>query len=95
MFKATARRLYQLVGKTKLSDLPAEWQATVGHVLDTEETTDAKFKNAEIRGAKPHRSFDDPEDKQDVISVRIKDGELKTFRRLHIHQDGSVNRIEV
>lgn len=39
MFKATARRLYQLVGKTKLSDLPAEWQTTVGHVLDTEETT--------------------------------------------------------
>ncbi|KAL4938852.1 hypothetical protein BDV06DRAFT_214764 [Aspergillus oleicola] len=74
MFKATARRLYQLVGKTKLSDLPAE---------------------SHCRGAKPHRSFDDPEDKQDVISVRIKDGELKTFRRLHIHQDGSVNRIEV
>lgn len=78
-----------------MNDPPTEWQATVIHVLDTEETTDPKFKNAEIRGAKPHRSYDDPEDKQDVISVRIKDGELKTFRRLHIHQDGSVNRTEV
>ncbi|KAL4813555.1 hypothetical protein BDW67DRAFT_106427 [Aspergillus spinulosporus] len=95
MFKATARHLYQIIGKTKLSDLPVEWQATVSNVLDTEETTDAKFKNAEIRGSKPHPSHDDPEDKQDVISVRIKDSELKTLRRLHIHEDGSVKRIEV
>lgn len=39
MFKTTAHRFYQLVGKTKLNDPPTEWQATVIHVLDTEETT--------------------------------------------------------
>lgn len=43
MFKATAHRFYQLVGKTKLNDLPAEWQTTVGHVLDTETTVSNLF----------------------------------------------------
>ena len=35
--QATARRLYQLVGRTKLTDLPAEWQGPVSQVLDAEE----------------------------------------------------------
>lgn len=47
------------------------------------------------RGSKPHASHDDPTDPKDVVSVRIKDDGLKTFRRLHIHQDGSVKRIDV
>ncbi|PYI02370.1 hypothetical protein BO78DRAFT_454160 [Aspergillus sclerotiicarbonarius CBS 121057] len=95
MFQATTRRLYQLIGKTKLTDLPPEWVSPVYDVLESEENADPNFKNAEIRGAKPHPSHDDPTDKQDVISVRIKDDELKTLRRLHIHQDGSVNRVDV
>ncbi|PLB47702.1 hypothetical protein P170DRAFT_476382 [Aspergillus steynii IBT 23096] len=95
MFQGTSRRLYQVIGNTKLSDLPPEWRAPVSDVLENEEKADPSFKNVEIRGSKPHPFRDDPDDKQDVISVRIKDGELKTFRRLHIHQDGSVNRVEV
>ncbi|PYH38050.1 uncharacterized protein BO87DRAFT_455648 [Aspergillus neoniger CBS 115656] len=95
MFKATARSLYQLIGKTRLGDLPPEWQAPVGQVLDAEEKSDPRFKNAEIRGSKPHASHDDPTNPKEVVSVRIKDDGLKTFRRLHIHQDGSVKRIDV
>jgi hypothetical protein len=37
MFQSTARRLYQLIGKTKLTDLPPEWQTPVSQVLDAEE----------------------------------------------------------
>jgi hypothetical protein len=37
MFKSTAQRLYKIVGKTKLSDLPPEWQAPVSQFLDAEE----------------------------------------------------------
>ncbi|KMK55498.1 hypothetical protein Y699_09507 [Aspergillus fumigatus Z5] len=92
MFQSTARRLYQLIGKTKLTDLPPEWQTPVSQVLDAEEKADPDFKNVEIR---PHPSHDDPSDKEDVISVRLKDGDNKTMRRLHIHKDGSVKKINV
>jgi hypothetical protein len=37
MFKSTAQRLYKIVGKTKLNDLPPEWQAPVSQFLDAEE----------------------------------------------------------
>jgi hypothetical protein len=49
----------------------------------------------DFRGSRPHPSHDDPSDKEDVISVRLKDGDNKTMRRLHIHQDGSVKKINV
>jgi hypothetical protein len=49
----------------------------------------------DFRGSRPHPSHDDPSDKEDVISVRFKDGDNKTMRRLHIHQDGSVKKINV
>jgi hypothetical protein len=39
MFQSTARRLYQLIGKTKLTDLPLEWQGPVSQVLAEEEKT--------------------------------------------------------
>ncbi|GFF98175.1 hypothetical protein IFM53868_09675 [Aspergillus udagawae] len=95
MFQSTTRRLYQLIGKTKLTDLPLEWQGPVSQVLAEEETADPNFKNVEIRGSRPNPSHDDPSDKEDVISVRLKDADNKTMRRLHIHQDGSVKKLEV
>ncbi|KAB8256811.1 hypothetical protein BDV32DRAFT_128514 [Aspergillus pseudonomiae] len=93
MFQSTARRFYQIIGKTKLTDLPLEWQAPVSQFLDAEEKADPEFKNAEIRGSRPHLSHDDPSDKEDVISVRLKDADNKTMRRIHIHQDGSAKKI--
>ncbi|KAJ5184186.1 hypothetical protein N7492_001802 [Penicillium capsulatum] len=95
MFKATTARLYQLVGKTKLNDLPFEWRSPVSGYLDGEEKADPNFKNAEIRGSKPHPSHDDPDDNQDVVSIRLKDGDMKTIRRVHVHLDGSVKKINV
>lgn len=37
MFASTARRLLQVVGGTKLIDLPKEWQAPVEKVLSDQE----------------------------------------------------------
>lgn len=37
MFKPTMRCLYQIIGKTKLSDLSSEWIAPVTSCLDAEE----------------------------------------------------------
>ncbi|RAL03697.1 uncharacterized protein BO80DRAFT_442279 [Aspergillus ibericus CBS 121593] len=97
---ATTRRLYQLIGKTNITDIPPEWVSPAYDVLEMEENApmksnqDPNFKNAEIRGSEPHYSHDDPTDDQEVISVRIKDEKMKTLRRLHIHKDGSVKRVD-
>jgi hypothetical protein len=37
MFKPTKQRLYQLVGKTKLKDLPPTWQNPVDGAIKQEE----------------------------------------------------------
>lgn len=47
------------------------------------------------RGSKPHLSHDDPNDTEEVISVRLKDGDNKTMQRAHVHLDGSANKISV
>ena len=47
------------------------------------------------RGSKPHPSHDDPNDPEDVVSLRLKDAESKTIRRAHVHLDGSVKKIDV
>ena len=39
MFSSTARRFLQLIGGTKLTDLPKEWQAPVERVLSEQEAT--------------------------------------------------------
>lgn len=93
MFKQTKQRLYQFIGKVKLSDLPTAWQNPVDSVLLNQEQADPDFKFAEIRGSQPHLSHDDPTDKKEVISVRLKNGEVKTIQRIHIHQDGSVRKM--
>ncbi|PYI02932.1 hypothetical protein BO78DRAFT_350731 [Aspergillus sclerotiicarbonarius CBS 121057] len=92
MFKQTAQRLYQLIGKTKLEDLPTGWQAPIDHALREQEQANPDFKCAEIRGSKPHPSHDDPSDPEDVISVRLKNDEMKTIDRIHVHKDGTVRR---
>lgn len=37
MFKQTTQRLYQLLGKTKLEDLPPSWQGPMDRVLQRQE----------------------------------------------------------
>ncbi|KAJ5203001.1 hypothetical protein N7449_005080 [Penicillium cf. viridicatum] len=48
----------------------------------------------DYRGSQPHLSHDDPSDKEDVISIRLKDGDNKTLQRAHVHVDGSTNKIQ-
>ncbi|KAJ5883458.1 uncharacterized protein N7473_010344 [Penicillium subrubescens] len=92
MFKQTTQRLYQFLGKTKLEDLPPSWQGPMDRVLKSEEQKNPNFKFAEIRGSSPHRSYDDPSDPDDVLSVRLKNEDKKTIDRIHVHQDESVRR---
>ena len=47
------------------------------------------------RGSNPHPLHDDPDDKEDVVSVRLNDGNNKTMRRVHVHLDGSAKKINV
>ncbi|KAK1146876.1 hypothetical protein N8T08_002202 [Aspergillus melleus] len=49
MFKQTTQRLYKLLGKTKLEDLPPAWQGPMDRVLNQQEQADPNFKFAEIR----------------------------------------------
>ncbi|OGM43842.1 hypothetical protein ABOM_007551 [Aspergillus bombycis] len=37
MFKQTAQRLYKLIGKTRLEDLPVSWQGPIDQVLQQQE----------------------------------------------------------
>jgi hypothetical protein len=48
MFQSTTRRLYQLIGKTKLTDLPPEWQAPVSQVLEAEEKAVSDSSNYDL-----------------------------------------------
>ncbi|KAI1829066.1 hypothetical protein NUH16_011041 [Penicillium rubens] len=92
MFKQTTQRLYKLIGKTKLEDLPVTWQGPMDQVLQQQEKANPNFKCAEIRGSNPHPSHDDPSDPDDVLSVRLKNADEKTIDRIHVHQDGTVRR---
>jgi hypothetical protein len=44
---------------------------------------------AEIRGSQPHKSHDDPDDPEDVISVRLKDENDVRLGTAHVHEDGT------
>ncbi|GAB1212655.1 hypothetical protein ATERTT37_001800 [Aspergillus terreus] len=89
MFRATAKRLIQFVGKTALEDIkdPA-WRGGVKTFCEDMEKEDPKITKAEIRGAEPHKSHDDPTEEQDVISVRFKDEQGKRVATAHIYKNG-------
>ncbi|KAJ5677297.1 uncharacterized protein N7477_002930 [Penicillium maclennaniae] len=93
MFKQTQQRLYKVIGKVKLADLPIKWQFPVDTTLLNEEQANPDFTFAEIRGSLPHLSHDDPTDAEEVVSVRLKNGENKTIQWIRIHQDGSVRKV--
>jgi hypothetical protein len=40
------------------------------------------------RGAKPHKSNDDPSEPNDVISVRFTDSNGKRVASAHVYEDG-------
>lgn len=43
----------------------------------------------DVRGAKPHKSNDDPSDPNDVISVRFTDSNGKRVASAHVYEDGN------
>ena len=127
MFRATAQRLIQYIGSTKLQHLPAEWQSPVNTALESIERAvclsisltrrqaailtsrsrirrSPKQKSSEssqrqvyvqhqnnhqgFRG-RPHKSTDDKDDPEDVVSVRLKDAQDKRVDTIHIHKDGT------
>lgn len=41
------------------------------------------------RDSPPHCSYDDPDDKQEVISIRRLDNSNKRISSIHVHEDGT------
>ncbi|KAL9632644.1 MAG: hypothetical protein Q9164_005190 [Protoblastenia rupestris] len=86
------KRFISYVGKTKLTDLPKDWQKTVDEVLVAQEKANPQITKAEIKGAQPHKSHKDPSDPLDVISVRLLKDSGSRVDSIHIHQDGTSKR---
>ncbi|KAM3425093.1 hypothetical protein BST61_g7059 [Cercospora zeina] len=64
-------------------DLPSDWQPGVDKALKEIEAKNPKIKQAEIKG-RPHKSTTDPSDPDDVVSVRLRDGEGKRVETAHV-----------
>ncbi|KAG5302385.1 hypothetical protein I7I50_03319 [Histoplasma capsulatum G186AR] len=90
MFSVTVKRLIQYTGKTKLEHItdPA-WYNSVKTFCEKFENDNSGVMKAEIKGSHPHKSYDDPSDLEDVISIRFKDSEDKRVATAHVHKDGS------
>ncbi|KAK2757982.1 hypothetical protein FQN54_004388 [Arachnomyces sp. PD_36] len=88
--QATGRRLIQYVGSVALSDIKnPKHRDAVNAFCNNLEQEDTRVKKAEIRGSQPHQSHDDPDDAQDVISVRFKDESDSRLGTAHVHEDGT------
>ncbi|KAH4932338.1 hypothetical protein HBI79_100340 [Parastagonospora nodorum] len=75
--QATSRRLIKFVGSVTLEK------------LDSKTLPNPNITNAEIKGSKWHKSDDDPNDSELVISIRSKDENIKKIATSHVHQDGT------
>ncbi|KAH3909922.1 hypothetical protein HBH56_154030 [Parastagonospora nodorum] len=75
--QATSRRLIKFVGSVTLEK------------LDSKTLPNPNITNAEIKGSKWHKSDDDPNDSELVISIRFKDENIKKIATSHVHQDGT------
>ncbi|KAI9845097.1 MAG: hypothetical protein M1837_005101 [Sclerophora amabilis] len=84
MFTATARRLVQYVGNVQPGHIkdPA-WCGSVKAFCETMEKEDPRITKAEIKGSQPHKSNDDPNETEDVISVRFKDNNDQRVATAH------------
>ncbi|KAK3045602.1 hypothetical protein LTR09_012831 [Extremus antarcticus] len=92
MVSSTAKNLINFVGKVKPSQITSStWKSSVQKFCENFETQNAEtdVKNAEIRGAKPHKSNDDPSETNDVISVRFTDSNGKRVASAHVYENGN------
>ena len=46
-----------------------------------------------FRGSKPHKSYDDLEDTQEVISIRLLDESNKRIASIHVHEDATSKKV--
>ncbi|KAG8813888.1 hypothetical protein FRC18_002239 [Serendipita sp. 400] len=73
---------------TPLTDLSSSWQAGVDSALKQIKEEDSRFVQAEIKG-RPHTSTYEPEEKKDVVSVRLKDEGGRRIATAHIRKNGT------
>ncbi|KAH4086474.1 hypothetical protein HBH92_187690 [Parastagonospora nodorum] len=76
--QATSRRLIKFVGSV-----------TLEKQLDPKTLPYPNITNAEIKGSKWHKSHDDPNDSELVISIRFKDENGRRITTGHVHHDGT------
>ncbi|EAT86670.1 hypothetical protein HBI56_129780 [Parastagonospora nodorum] len=83
--QATSRRLIKFVGSVTLEKLDSKTLPVVKGFCEK----NPNITNAEIKGSKWHKSDDDPNDSELVISIRFKDENIKKIATSHVHQDGT------
>ncbi|MCJ1385096.1 hypothetical protein MMC17_008215 [Xylographa soralifera] len=88
--QATKAMFTQFVGKVKRTDIVnPTWLVALDSALKEAEEKDPRIKQAEIRGATPHPSNDDPEAPKPHLSVIVKDTDGKRIGTFHVHEDGT------
>ncbi|KAE8349568.1 hypothetical protein BDV28DRAFT_160385 [Aspergillus coremiiformis] len=88
--QATRKRLIQYVGGVALSDIKNIMHRDAARALcEKVEQEDSRVKKAQIKGSQPHKSYDDPDDPKDVISIRFLSENDTRLGTAHVHEDGS------
>ncbi|KAF1352919.1 hypothetical protein EJ07DRAFT_135256 [Lizonia empirigonia] len=83
--QATSRRLIKFVGSVTLEHLDSKTLPVVKGYCEKNPI----ITKAEIKGSKWHKSHDDPNDSELVISIRFKDENGRRITTGHVHQDGT------
>ncbi|MCJ1431411.1 hypothetical protein MMC27_000763 [Xylographa pallens] len=88
--QATKSLFTQFVGKVKKTDIVSpKWMGVLDTALEEAKAKDPRIKQAEIRGATPHPSNDDPGGARTHLSVIVKDENGKRIGTYHVHEDGT------
>ncbi|KAI7349595.1 hypothetical protein KC320_g5996 [Hortaea werneckii] len=76
-------------GSTKLTDLPASFQATLKAAEPALESKYSKLVEGKIQGNKPHKSHKDDKDDKDVITVSYHTAKGTRITSIHAHDDNT------
>ncbi|KAI9733896.1 MAG: hypothetical protein M1834_002551 [Cirrosporium novae-zelandiae] len=86
----TRAKLIQFVGKVALDDTQHRTHRVGVQILcEAQEKADPHIKKAEIKDSIPHKSHDDPNDPEEVISVHFKDENDKRIGTAHVYKNGT------
>ncbi|KAF1836433.1 hypothetical protein BDW02DRAFT_493589 [Decorospora gaudefroyi] len=87
--QATSRRLIKFAGSVSLENLDSKSRPLVKSYCEKFEKENPVITKAEIKRSKWHKSHDDPNDSELVISIRFRDENDRRITTGHVHQDGT------